>query len=254
MVKKWNITIPELTGDEERRLYVYLPKSYQNNYRKRYPVLYMFDGHNLFFDSDATYGKSWGLKKYLDRTHAELIVVAIECNHAPDNGRLREYSPFTFKMDGDGEVIHGLGRTTMEWIVNELKPDVDRSFRTLSDREHTFIAGSSMGGLMSLYAVLKYNRVFSRAAALSPSVWVAPDKLNRMIKNARLKPNTVIYTDYGSEEFKNHENMEELFYSTVSRLMERHIYVTCRIIPHGTHTEANWEKQLPFVINTLLYN
>ena len=68
MVKKWNITIPELTGEEERRLYVYLPKSYTTNRRKRYPVLYMFDGHNLFFDSDATYGKSWGLKKYLEKT------------------------------------------------------------------------------------------------------------------------------------------------------------------------------------------
>ena len=63
MVKKWNITIPELSGDEERRIYVYLPESYRWNSKRRYPVLYMFDGHNLFFDSDATYGKSWGLKK-----------------------------------------------------------------------------------------------------------------------------------------------------------------------------------------------
>jgi len=254
MVKKWYITIPELTGKEERRLYVYLPKSYQNDRRRRYPVLYMFDGHNVFFDSDATYGKSWGLKRYLERTRAEVIVVGVECNHSPDNGRLKEYSPFTFEMEGSGELIQGLGRTTMEWMINVLKPHIDHSFRTLQGREYTYIAGSSMGGLMSLYAVLKYNRVFSRAAALSPSVWVSPEKLNRLIKNARLKPDTVIYMDYGSEEFKNHENMEELYHSTVSRLMNRHIFVTSRIVPHGTHTEANWEKQLPFVINTLLYN
>lgn len=253
MVKKWNITIPELTGEEERRLYVYLPKSYQNNRRKRYPVLYMFDGHNLFFDSDATYGKSWGLKDYMDKTGTQLIIVGIECNHSPDNGRLREYSPFTFTMEGTDTVVHGLGRTTMEWIVNVLKPYIDRSFRTLAGRNHTYIAGSSMGGLMSLYAILKYNRTFSKAAALSPSLWVAPDKMNRLIKNARLKPDTVIYTDYGSEEFANHDKMEQLFHTTVSRLMERHVFVTSRIIPHGNHSEACWEKQLPFVINTLLY-
>lgn len=254
MIKKWSITIPELTGDEERRLYVYLPNSYQKNRRKRYPVLYMFDGHNLFFDSDASYGKSWGLKKYMDKTATELIIVAVECNHDPDNGRLIEYSPFTFTMPDSDEVIHGLGRTTMDWIVHALKPQIDHTFRTLSDREHTYIAGSSMGGLMSLYAVLRYNRVFSKAAALSPSVWVAPEKMYRLIKNARLKPDTVIYTDYGSEEFANHAQMEEIFHTTVNKLMERHIYLTARIIPNGEHTEECWEKQLPFVINTMMYS
>lgn len=254
MVKKWNITIPELTGEEERKLYVYLPNSYQKNRRKRYPVLYMFDGHNLFFDSDASYGKSWGLKKYMDKTGTELIIVAVECNHNPDNGRLIEYSPFTFTMPESDEVIHGLGRTTMDWMVYALKPQIDHTFRTLSDREHTYIAGSSMGGLMSLYAVLRYNRIFSKAAALSPSVWTAPEKMYRLIKNARIKPDTVIYMDYGSEEFANHDKMEELFHTTTSRLQERHIFLTSRIIPYGTHTEECWEKQLPFVINTLMYS
>ena len=61
MVSKWNITIPELTGDEVRRAYVYLPESYMYEPEMRYPVLYMFDGHNVFFDEDATYGKSWGM-------------------------------------------------------------------------------------------------------------------------------------------------------------------------------------------------
>lgn len=254
MVKKWTITIPELSGDEERRLYVYLPNSYQKKRQKRYPVLYMFDGHNLFFDSDSTYGKSWGLKKYMDTTRTELIIVAVECSHDPDNGRLKEYSPFTFSDETLGTVIQGLGRTTMEWMVNVLKPEIDSTFRTLPGRNHTFIAGSSMGGLMSLYAVLRYNRVFSRAACLSPSLWTAPEKIYRLIKNARLKPDTVIYMDYGSEEFANHDKMEQLFYTTATKLMERHVYLNCRVVPHGTHTEACWEKQLPFMINTLLYN
>lgn len=252
MIKKWNITISALTGDEKRGLYVYLPKSYQYNRRKRYPVLYMFDGHNLFFDSDATYGKSWGLKDYMEKTGAQMIIVGIECNHSPDHGRLREYSPFTFEMND--QVIQGLGNITMEWIVNVLKPQIDKSFRTLPGRNNTFIAGSSMGGLMSLYAVLKYNRVFSKAAALSPSVWVAPDKIKHLIKNSKVKKDTVVYLDYGSEEFVNHESMEEMFHDTVYHLMKRHINVTSRVIPNGNHSEASWEKQLPFVINTLLYH
>ena len=66
MIQKWNVTIPELTGNEPRGVYLYLPVDYDSSPERHYPVLYMFDGHNVFFDSDATYGKSWGLGEYLD--------------------------------------------------------------------------------------------------------------------------------------------------------------------------------------------
>ena len=89
MVYTWDITIPELTADEPRKAYVYLPESYQEDPDQRYPVLYMFDGHNVFFDSDATYGKCWGMKEYMDHTGRQLIIVAVECSHDPDNGRLK---------------------------------------------------------------------------------------------------------------------------------------------------------------------
>ena len=88
MINKWQITIPELSGEEKRNVYLYLPESYSYEQEKRYPVLYMFDGHNVFFDSDATYGKCWGMKEYMDRTGRQLIIVAVECSHDPDNGRL----------------------------------------------------------------------------------------------------------------------------------------------------------------------
>lgn len=173
MVIKWDVTIPELTGDETRKAYLYLPESYDREPHKRYPVLYMFDGHNVFFDSDATYGKCWGMKEYMDATGTELLIAAVECNHSPDNGRLKEYSPFPFNDPKFGR-FPGWGRKTMEWMSRIFKSDIDRHFRTIPDREHTFIAGSSMGGLMSLYAVLEFNRIYSRAAALSPSLWVGP--------------------------------------------------------------------------------
>ncbi len=252
MVDKWRITIPELTGDDVRNAYIYLPESYFEDPGVRYPVLYMFDGHNVFFDTDATYGKSWGMKEYMERTDTQMIIAAVECNHSPDHGRLSEYSPFDFRERGFGE-IQGRGKITMDWMVNTFKAGIDKEFRTLPGRETTFIAGSSMGGLMSLYAVLEYNWVFSRAAALSPSVWLARRRIEQMIRNARLNSNTVVYMDYGSEELTNHANMLHQYANITSLLMEKNVLVDSRIVPGGTHCEASWERQIPFFMNTLLY-
>ena len=252
MVITWNVTVPELTGDAPRKAYLYLPESYGREPDKRYPVLYMFDGHNVFFDSDATYGKSWGMKEYMDYTGTQLLIAAVECNHSPDNGRLREYSPFPFD---DPKLGHfpGLGRKTMEWMIGSFKKDIDSRFRTLADRENTFIGGSSMGGLMSLYAVLEFNKVFSRAAALSPSIWVAPEKLERLARRASLGPDTVVYMDYGSEEMRGRAGMLRGFGRMAALLVERRVLVTSRMVPGGQHCEASWERQIPFFMNTLLY-
>ncbi|MDO5540491.1 MAG: alpha/beta hydrolase-fold protein [Eubacteriales bacterium] len=253
MIKKWNVTIPELTGDEPRRAYIYLPESYQYETEKRYPVLYMFDGHNVFFDSDATYGKCWGMKEYMDYTKTQLIIVGVECNHSPDNGRLREYSPFNFTDDKFGKFT-GQGKLTMEWMIHSLKAYIDKQFRTLPDRNHTFIAGSSMGGLMSLYAVMEYNHVFSRAAALSPSIWTNRTKINQMIRQASLDPDTVVYMDYGSNEINFHPTMRQQFRKVTSLLLEREVYLTSRIVPDGDHCEACWEQQIPFFMETIMYH
>ena len=252
MIKKWSITIPELTGKQKRNAYIYVPDEFKRNPDARYPVLYMFDGHNVFFDKDATYGKSWGMKDFMDYTQLPLIIAAVECNHNPNNGRLCEYSPFTFRVPELG-YIRGRGHTTMEWMVNTFKPYIDKHYPTLPQRETTFIAGSSMGGLMSLYAVLKYNHVFSRAAALSPSIWFATRNLDRMICEADIAPGTVLYMDYGSCELPFHPNMKHQFGKVAARLLERGVFLNCRIVPGGNHNEASWEQQIPFFINTLLY-
>ena len=209
MIKKWSVSYPAVNGTEQRRVYVYLPTMYEAEPDRRFPVLYMFDGQNVFFDEDATYGKSWGVADYLDYTDTPLI--------------------------------------------HRFKPFIDRNFRTLPDREHTFIGGSSMGGLMSLYALLQYNDTFSRAAALSPSIWVAPDKLAGLVGRAKLEPGTVLYMDYGSREMGNHDGMRCGFAEMCSKVLTRGIHLTSRIVPGGTHSEASWEKQLPFVFHTLMY-
>ena len=252
MVKRWRVQFPAPARWEERTAYLYLPESYQWDTEKRYPVLYMFDGHNVFFDSDATYGKCWGMKEYMDASGTEMIIAAVECNHSADNGRLKEYSPYTFSDPKLGE-IQGLGRETMEWMTGAFKAEIDRNYRTLPDREHTFIAGSSMGGLMSLYAVLEYNSVYSGAAALSPSLWTAPVRIKNLIKNAKLSPDTVIYMDYGSEELKYHSGMAKLFGRVTELLISRRVTTECRIVPGGRHCEASWERQIPFFMDALMY-
>ncbi len=253
MIDKWEVTIPALTGDEPRRAYIYLPESYEYEPDRRYPVLYMFDGHNVFFDEDATYGKSWGMGSYMDFTETQVIIAAVECNHHPDNGRLSEYSPFAFEDPVFGHVT-GKGRSTMRWMTRAFKPYIDEHYRTLPGRRFTFIAGSSMGGLMSLYALIAYNRVFSRAAALSPSLWTAPAAIHDLIQNTSLRSNTVLYMDYGSREFRNHPDMAKQYQAVCSQLMKKQVFLTSRIVPRGDHSEASWEKQIPFFMETLLYD
>ena len=254
MIISWEITIPPLSGDEPRRAYICLPEDWETDVERRYPVLYMFDGHNVFFDEDATYGKSWGMADFMEQTGAPVIIAAVECNHGPNGERLSEYSPFTVREPGLGGYVVGKGRTTMEWLVNTFKPMVDAEFPTLPDREHTFIAGSSMGGLMSLYAVTEYNHVFSRAACLSPSVWFATERLDRLLRTAPLEEDTVVYMDYGSREMKSHPNMKKQFARVTARLLERNVYLVSRIVPRGDHCEACWEKQIPFFMEVLLYD
>ena len=252
MVNRWKIQIPELTGEEERNLYIYLPDSYDWDKERYYPVLYMFDGHNVIFDSDATYGKCWGMKEYMDYTNTQMIIVAVECNHSPDNGRLKEYAPFSFHDARCGSIT-AKGTITMDWMVHTLKPKIDRDFRTISDRKHTFIAGSSMGGLMSLYAVTQYNAVFGRAAALSPSVWTSADKLEQLIRRTKIRQNTVIYMDYGSVELEQRPKVYRDFERIAAAFFQKRALLEVRIVPGGTHCEASWERQIPFFMNTLLY-
>ena len=253
MIECWDITIPELSGSDLRRSYCYVPDAWKEDHDLRFPVLYMFDGHNIFFDEHATYGKSWGMLDYLEETHIPLIVAAVECSHDPDNGRLHEYSPFVCDVPELGCKLKGKGRDTMEWWVNKYKPFIDNYFPTLPDREYTFIGGSSMGGLMSLYAVTKYNNVFSRAAVLSPSIWFAEDKLEKLLRTTRMKRDTVIYMDYGANELGFHSNMAKQFAAVTSILLERKINLTARIVPDGDHTEASWEKQIPIFMDQLFY-
>ncbi|MGN0818438.1 MAG: alpha/beta hydrolase [Candidatus Coproplasma sp.] len=247
MVERFSVTLPALTGGKERTAYVYLPVGYGEDDR-RYPVMYMFDGHNLFTDAEATYGKCWGLEDYLDATRTPLIIAAVECNHEGD-GRLSEYSPVSFNFHGRRVV--GRGKKYMDWLTGAFKPYIDGNYLTLPDRLNTFIAGSSMGGLMTLYALAKYGKIFSKGAALSPSLWVGGGVLPTFLTNAKFSRQTVLFMDYGSREFINHEPQRQAFCDAYSLLVQKGVYVTSRIVPEGVHSEASWEKEIPYFLATL---
>lgn len=249
MVKKWPVTIPKLSGDTPRTAYIYLPERYDWEPEKRYPVMYMFDGHNVFFDEDATFGKSWGMNKYMEESKKELIIVAVECNH-DGNQRIIEYSPLSYENSSLGK-IRGKGNVYMNWMVKELKPFIDENYRTLPDRCNTIIAGSSMGGLMALYAATTYNHIFQRAACLSPSLWVSSGKVLEMIARAHIRRDTCIYMDYGEMEMFNHVANAEALISTAHLLMTKRVNLALRIVPGGTHSEASWEKQIPIFMDCL---
>lgn len=242
MVHKFNFYFAP--AGEDRRIHLYLPDDYDWS-GERYPVVYMFDGHNLYFDSDATFGKSLGLKDFLDRWHKKLIVVGMECSNQ-DQQRVREYCPYRIQSPIYGE-IDGRGDETVNWIVHDLKPYIDRTYRTYPFREATAIAGYSMGGMMALFAVLRYNQYFSKAAAISPSILRAMEHFKREIWEHSYSPDTRIFFSWGTDEYPEEENwhisQSILYLEKEVQKKGVRTYLLCQ--PGGHHNEASWEHQVP---------
>ena len=190
--------IPQL--NRIRRVWVYLPPTY-NSLSKKYPVLYMHDGQNVFDDATSFSGE-WGVDEAIDTLglkYRECIVIGI------DNGgdkRLNEYCPYDFSLNGiaaNSTTNVGEGRKYVDFLVKTLKPFIDKKYRTLKDSKNTFTAGSSMGGLISMYAVLEYPKIFGGAGVFSPAFWVAP-KIFDDIKAKGKKVNAKIYFYAGDAE------------------------------------------------------
>lgn len=247
MIQTFDLTIPELSGEESRKAYIWLPNAYDNDPEARFPVLYMFDGQNVFFDEDASFGVSWQLYDYLEAEQPDVIVAAVSSSAT---GRMSEYSPFSHENGDDGHV-DARGRSTVGWLLGRFKPMIDAEYRTLPDRNNTLIAGSSMGGLMSLFAALDYNSVFSRAACLSPSLWVHPRKSLRMIERARIAADTCIYFDYGTQEIGNHPENPQVLFDACSALLRKGVDLTFRLVPGGTHSEESWAQRVPVMMKCL---
>lgn len=242
---------------KNRPLHIYLPRGYDTDMR-RYPVMYFFDGHNLFSDSDATYGKCWGLEEFLDNWGKDLILVGIECGHE-GNERLSEYLPYKAVPGSWASAFKPMGKETMDWIVDEIKPFIDKEYRTLPDREHTAIGGSSMGGIMSLYAVVHYNRWFSKAACVSSAMGFCMEPLFADLHASTISADTRVYLSWGTREAKKRDyhradRSSEVYHNNKAvadylKAKKAAVKLDCQV--NGGHCEADWEKLVPTFMDFL---
>lgn len=222
--------MPQL--NRTRRIRIYLPEGYEKS-PKRYPVMYMHDGQNIF-DAFTAYAGEWGVDECLDsliKTGKQAcIVVGI------DNGsrRLTEYNPFAFPEFGAGE-----GNQYLDFIVQTLKPFIDKHYKTWPSREHTIMAGSSLGGLISYYAMIKYPQVFGKAGIFSPAYWVAPD-IYAFTDSMAAQVNGKFFFYMGGKEGNVYIN--EML-NLQERLGERSSAMIYSLVDDaGMHNENAWRK------------
>jgi alpha-glucosidase len=231
--------------DRQRTVRVYLPPSYAGASVKRYPVLYMHDGQNLF-DKATSYAGEWEVDESLNalaqKEGLELIVVGI------DNGqdkRINELTAWSNPRFGKAQ-----GETYMDFIVKTVKPLIDQQFRTQSDRAHTAIMGSSLGGLISHYAILQYRETFSKAGIFSPSYWVAEGAYD-MVKTRPLPANTRLFLLAGGREgTETTANMERMV-ALLGSVNGTRVDLTSRVNPQGEHNEAFWRAEFPAAVRWL---
>jgi len=193
MIKRTSKNVWSAARRNRRDADAYLPPSY-NAGRDRYPVVYMQDGQNLS-DPDTAFAGTWELEATLEQLAARGIEAIVVGLHHSGDGRLADYSPFPDRRHGGGEAD-----AYLDFVVDVVKPRIDRLFRTRHERETTAIAGSSMGGLVSLYAYFRYPSVFGRAAVLSPALWFGQGAVLDFIGEARMPPRGRLYLDVGTHE------------------------------------------------------
>ncbi|MEX5748655.1 alpha/beta hydrolase [Massilia sp. X63] len=228
----------EMPGlERERQLRLYLPPGYATS-GKRYPVLYMHDGQNLFDDATA-YAGEWKVDETLDALAGEgkleLIVVGI------DNGgdkRMTELNAWDNDRFGKGE-----GRAYLEFIVRTVKPMIDRQYRTLPDRAHTAIMGSSMGGLASHYALVQYPEVFGKAGVFSPAYWTAQPSF-AFVASKPVPKDARVFMLMGEKEGPQMNADVKRMAEVVKKTGHPAANTVLRIVPGAEHNEAFWAGEL----------
>lgn len=232
-----NFKIPQLKTN--RKIWIYLPPDYDST-TKKYPVIYMHDGQNLF-DSATSFSGEWGVDEtmnQLSENHKlDAIVIGI------DNGgdaRLDEYSPWKndkYKKGGEGSQY-------IDFIAQTLKPYIDKRYRTLSQSKNTAIIGSSMGGLISLYTGVKYPKVFGRIGIFSPSFWFVSKDLNYFVnKNQNNLQQSKFYFVAGQNE---DEGLTQEIENIKTLLLQKKVptqNISVKIDADGTHSENYWRRE-----------
>lgn len=223
-------TINALQLQTEKKIWVYLPDGYNDSFEK-YPVLYMHDGQNLFNGTTA-YSGEWSIDEQLNKLKAKTIVIGIE--HGGDK-RIDELSPYVHEKFGGGNADNYL-----DFLVNTLKIYVDQNYRTKSDRENTFIFGSSVGGLVSFYAILKYPKIFGKAGIFSPSFWFS-EEIYDLVHNTP-KLDAKLYFMAGDHESNDMvSDMDRMIELVLNKMNKKKIHR--KIVHNGRHNETLWAKE-----------
>lgn len=238
--------IPQLI--RTRRIAALLPHDYELT-DKRYPVLYLQDGQNLF-DDYAPFG-NWAVDKRLavlaEQGLGDVIVISID--HAQEQ-RIEEFTPSHRTRLGRGE-----GKKYVRFLADTLKPYIDKTFRTLPGWRHTGIGGSSMGALISIYAGLIYPEVYGRLMIFSPSLWVMPQIPFHLLQLSEPYGGRV-YLYGGRKESDNMvPNLERFKYEMEQQLHGAHAKPTFKlsIDPEGEHNEARWGEEFPRAVRWLFF-
>jgi predicted alpha/beta superfamily hydrolase len=226
-VSTFTIDAPQL--HTSKKIWMYLPKNYATS-TKKYPVIYMHDAQNLF-DTKTAYAGEWNVDEKLDSLNAQVIVVGIE--HGNEK-RMDELTPFKNEKYGGGKADDYLN-----FLVNTLKPEIDKKYRTKSNAKNTVIMGSSLGGLTSFYAILKYPNVFGKAGVFSPSFWFSKE-IYTLAENTK-KLDSKIYLLCGDNEsedmVKDLNKMDDIISKKRCDCMK---LTKKRIIKGGQHNEKLW--------------
>jgi len=229
------VAIPGL--ERKRQLRLYLPPGYATS-GKRYPVLYMHDGQNLF-DVASAFSGEWRVDETLDALaregRLELIVVGI------DNGgdkRMTELNAWDHAQFGKGE-----GRAYTDFIVNTVKPMIDRQYRTLPGRAHTAIMGSSMGGLASHYALVQYPEVFGKAGVFSPAYWTAQPVFG-FVSGKPVPKDARLYLLMGGKEGAQMNADVQRMAQVLRQTGHPARNTVLKTVPEAEHNEAFWAGEL----------
>jgi predicted alpha/beta superfamily hydrolase len=232
---------------DDRNVTIFLPPGYETTPDRRYPVLYLHDGQNLF-DPDAAFkkGEHWRVGEtataLIDAGRVPpLIIVGIDNT---GHRRLHEYTPtHDRRRGGGGADAYG------QMLVNELKPFVDKRYRTLPDAASTGLGGSSLGGLVSLYLGLRHPVTFSRLAVMSPSVWWDRRVILRHVRDARPKPRLRMWVDIGTREGRYHvDNAQLLRVGLVKSGWVEGDDLHYEEVDGGTHSEGAWARRFDRVL------
>jgi len=234
--------IPQL--DRDRRIWVYLPPDYESS-GKKYPVIYMHDGQNLFDAYTSGYGE-WGVDELMDSLHLKnnRMAIIVGIDHG-DQHRLTEYNPFDNERFGKGR-----GDDYVDFIVQTLKPFIDKNYQTKASAKHTTIAGSSMGGLISMFAMAKYPQVFGRAGVFSPALWIAPE-IYTYLAEKRLPKHNIYFVAGDLESNGMVPDMKKLHNQLLSQGVKSK-QMLLKASADGKHSEWFWHREFPAFYNWIL--